>query len=411
MTIKTQNSFDNKDFSVFVDEITKGLKAAIEKYWEQDIDLTLQALNDFRDFREERLSFNIDYFTSQIRVDRHKPFIIRLDKDFIHSFFDTVLQPKTNNFKLTELTNLEVKILNNFCEFLYKRLKELPIFPQKIKLSEESEKYINLLFLLEIKNAKNFPVSQIMLSFAKDRMPLEILKKAQSFADEDFFTSSSNVKIRAGKTKITLDELKNLTIDDIVLLEDSKSTNLTLISGDLEEKFNIKLNPDLVLNIDQETDDLENNYDEVIMDKNLWDDIQVEVNAEFEKVKMTIGELKQISRGQIVDLSSIFENEISLFVEDKKVAKGELIIINDRYAVRINEVLSNKKVTPQAQAQPQAKPQQAPKTATPPPPQPQRKPQPQPQAQARPQPKPQPQVPPKAKPAQDEEFDYSDFEK
>ena len=94
MTIKTQNSFDNKDFSVFVDEITKGLKAAIEKYWEQDIDLTLQALNDFRDFREERLSFNIDYFTSQIRVDRHKPFIIRLDKDFIHSFFDTVLQPK-----------------------------------------------------------------------------------------------------------------------------------------------------------------------------------------------------------------------------------------------------------------------------------------------------------------------------
>ena len=134
------------------------------------------------------------------------------------------------------------------------------------------------------------------------------------------------------------------------------------------------------------------------MEKNLWDDIQIEISAEFEKVKMTIGELKQITQGQIVDLGSIFENEISLFVEDRKVAKGELIIINDRYAVRLNEVLNSNtqketadiKANIETQAKPQPKPQTQPKPRT----------QPKPQSQPEPQPV-----------SDDEEFDYSDFEK
>ena len=138
------------------------------------------------------------------------------------------------------------------------------------------------------------------------------------------------------------------------------------------------------------------------MEKNLWDDIQIEINAEFEKVKMTIGELKQITQGQIVDLGSVFENEISLFVEDRKVATGELIIINDRYAVRLNEILNtNTQKTPiKAKVEAQEKPQPAPKQAP---------------AQPKPQPKMKEQPTPPKKPAQaaveDEEFDYSDFEK
>ena len=157
------------------------------------------------------------------------------------------------------------------------------------------------------------------------------------------------------------------------------------------------------------------------MSKNLWDDIQIEINAEFEKVKMTIGELKQISQGQVVDLGSIFDNEISLFVEDRKVAKGELIIINDRYAVRLNEVLSNAtQAPPLAQTQTQAKPQTQPQQAKPqgaPAQKPQGVPPQRPQGTVPPQ---RPQgVPPQAKPQaqvkaqtnENEDFDYSDFEK
>ena len=76
---------------------------------------------------------------------------------------------------------------------------------------------------------------------------------------------------------------------------------------------------------------------------NMWDTIQVEIGAEFEKVKMSLGELKQISEGLVVDIGSVYDNKIELKVENKIVADGELVIINDRYGVKINQVYTEDK--------------------------------------------------------------------
>ena len=76
---------------------------------------------------------------------------------------------------------------------------------------------------------------------------------------------------------------------------------------------------------------------------NMWDTIQVEIGAEFEKVKLTLGELKQISEGLVVDIGSVYDNKIDLKVEDKIVASGELVIINDRYGVKINQIFTEEK--------------------------------------------------------------------
>ena len=71
---------------------------------------------------------------------------------------------------------------------------------------------------------------------------------------------------------------------------------------------------------------------------NLWDSIQVDMAAEFDKVKVTLGELKSIEEGLIVDLCSVYDNKVSLKVGGKIVASGELVIINDRFGVRIEKV-------------------------------------------------------------------------
>ena len=71
---------------------------------------------------------------------------------------------------------------------------------------------------------------------------------------------------------------------------------------------------------------------------NLWDSIQVDMSAEFDKVKVTLGELKSIEEGLIVDLCSVYDNKVSLKVGGKTVAAGELVIINDRFGVRIENV-------------------------------------------------------------------------
>ena len=73
---------------------------------------------------------------------------------------------------------------------------------------------------------------------------------------------------------------------------------------------------------------------------NLWDSIEVEMNAQFDTVKITLGELKNIEEGLVVDLTSIYDNKVTLSVEDKPIARGELVIVNDRYGVKIEEVIA-----------------------------------------------------------------------
>ena len=410
MINKKKNIFENINFKSFASQICEVLKDAFEKFWEQDVKITLQAVNDFRELREEILTKNIDFFSSQIKVENHKPVVIRLSKEFVENFLEISLGERNHGFRLTKLSPLEIKILNTFGEFIYKKLKDILIPVKDAKLSDKSEKNINLIFMF---TTKNEICSKVMISIPADRINFAPIKKTISFKDEDFLTSSTVVGLRIGSSKLTLDELQNLSKDDIVVLEESDLSKATLLSGDVEKKFNIKIKSSLIVDLDDEEDEeeIENmqKYNEVKMEKNLWDDIQIEVSAEFEKVKMTIGELKQITQGQIVDLGSVFENEISLFVEDKKVAKGELIIINDRYAVRLNEIISSSAQSSPIKANvqqeipaPNKVAQQAAQTSA--------KPMPKAPQQAKPPIK--PATKPQPKPSNDEEeFDYSDFEK
>ena len=71
---------------------------------------------------------------------------------------------------------------------------------------------------------------------------------------------------------------------------------------------------------------------------NLWDSIEVDMIGEFDAIKISLGDLKKIEQGMVVDLTSIYENMVTLSVEGKFIAKGELVIINDRYGVKIKEV-------------------------------------------------------------------------
>lgn len=109
---------------------------------------------------------------------------------------------------------------------------------------------------------------------------------------------------------------------------------------------------------------------EKTLSQDLWDNIQVEMSAEFEKIKISLGDLKTIEEGLVVDISSIYDNKISLKVEKKVIAKGELVIINDRYGVRIDEVFASEKENEVHQGQEQAldetpasEPQQAPEVS------------------------------------------------
>ena len=158
--------------------------------------------------------------------------------------------------------------------------------------------------------------------------------KEERFSDKDFANSLVDVNLLLGTTTFPVADIKRLDIGDIVVFENSNSSEMTLICENIVQKFQIKPNNKII--VPYETGG-GNSMDENT-NANLWDSIQVDMTAEFDKVKVTLGELKSIEEGLIVDLCSVYDNKVSLKVGGKTVADGELVIINDRFGVRIERV-------------------------------------------------------------------------
>jgi flagellar motor switch/type III secretory pathway protein FliN len=130
-------------------------------------------------------------------------------------------------------------------------------------------------------------------------------------------------------------DLKNLDVDDIVVFDNSKLTKMTLKFKDYEKEVNLEPNLGLVMPVDDN-----NNGGNNMSNTNLWDSIEVEMTAQFDSVKISLGDLKTIEAGQVVDLTSIYDNKVTLSVEGKPIAKGELVIVNDRYGVKVDELVA-----------------------------------------------------------------------
>ena len=142
------------------------------------------------------------------------------------------------------------------------------------------------------------------------------------------------MKLILGSTTFPVADIKRLDVGDIVVFENSNSSEMTLVCNNIVQKFQVKPN----INIVEPYDNSGGGGMEEDTNTNLWDSIQVDMAAEFDKVKVTLGELKSIEEGLIVDLCSVYDNKVTLKVGGKSVASGELVIINDRFGVRIEKV-------------------------------------------------------------------------
>lgn len=368
---------------------------ATKTYWEDDFDFRLFDISNYEKVKDNKYLQGEIFFTSQVPSLNTPPVTIRLSSEFVRLFLHSAFGSNSGEFKLMDLSELEIKILNSYCDCIYKAFVSELIAPDELDKHELKNKDVyNFVIVIKNKEEKN---SKLVVTLPKIRLKKKEIEKKENFTDEEFKNLSVVVDIVAGSSKITLNDLKSISDGDIILLEDSFVNKMKILSGYDIKEFKVNPDPSLMIELDEDEHDIER---EENTKKNMWDDIQIEVNAQFKKVKMTLGELKHISKGLVIDLGSIFNNEISLLVENKTVAKGELVIINDKYAVKVNEVISEEQnrqhgaaqnaqtQKPQAQNKPQGQQKQAQSQQT-------QKPKPQAQAQ---------------NDEVEEDFDYSDFE-
>lgn len=281
-----------------------------------------------------------DYFVTKIRIDRQHDVFFRNSGEAIRIILDKTLG-ENKDFSLTSISELEAKIISSFNDYLYGNISKFLIPAHTLSSTKKRRNFdiIHLTFFIKDKSANTG--AKIILSIPEVLLaPANLEANRITFDATDFKTSKIEVNINAGTTKFPLKDIKSLEKEDIVVFEDSHINSMKLIYKNYKKEF--KINQNLGLITSNNNDNGGNNMDENSLSQNLWDNIQVEMSAEFEKVKITLGELKNIEQGLVVDISSVYDNRISLRVENKTIAKGELVIINDRYGVRIDEVFSSK---------------------------------------------------------------------
>ena len=69
-------------------------------------------------------------------------------------------------------------------------------------------------------------------------------------------------------------------------------------------------------------------------------DIPLEVSVELGRCRMTIQELLALGPGSVVELGKVAGEPLDVLVNDRLVARGEAVVVNDKFGVRITEVIS-----------------------------------------------------------------------
>jgi len=75
------------------------------------------------------------------------------------------------------------------------------------------------------------------------------------------------------------------------------------------------------------------------IDMDLLNNIPVSIALEVGRASLKIKDLMRLSQGAVIELERLAGEPLDLLVNNTLVAQGEVVLINDRYGVRLTQVV------------------------------------------------------------------------
>ena len=69
-------------------------------------------------------------------------------------------------------------------------------------------------------------------------------------------------------------------------------------------------------------------------------DIPLEISVELGRTKILINELLKLGQGSVIELSKLAGETLEILANQKLVARGEVVVVNEKYGVRLTEIIS-----------------------------------------------------------------------
>lgn len=69
-------------------------------------------------------------------------------------------------------------------------------------------------------------------------------------------------------------------------------------------------------------------------------DIPMEVSVQLGSTRMQIRELLQLGQGSVVELEKMAGEPLEVLVNQRLVARGEVVVVNEKFGIRLTDVIS-----------------------------------------------------------------------
>lgn len=69
-------------------------------------------------------------------------------------------------------------------------------------------------------------------------------------------------------------------------------------------------------------------------------DIPLKVTVELGRSKMAIRDVLQLAQGSVIELSKFAGEPLEVLVNDKLIARGEVVVVNEKFGIRLTDIIS-----------------------------------------------------------------------
>ena len=69
-------------------------------------------------------------------------------------------------------------------------------------------------------------------------------------------------------------------------------------------------------------------------------DIPLKVSVELGRTRLAIRDILQLSQGSEVELSKFAGEPLEVLVNDRLIARGEVVVVNEKFGIRLTDIIS-----------------------------------------------------------------------
>ncbi len=69
-------------------------------------------------------------------------------------------------------------------------------------------------------------------------------------------------------------------------------------------------------------------------------DVSLKVTVELGRTQMMLRQVLELQRGSVIELDRLAGDPVDIFVNERLIARGEVVVVDDKFGVKIVELVS-----------------------------------------------------------------------